>query len=329
MTNPDPPETRKSLLLAVRPQFVPFNLGVGRGSLSTQAFGTAPASSRRSSLDKRWAGSDQVGPVRRTRQGSRDHDDGLVALAAREVVRSHAHTMAKTSKKKATNVVGAVRPSHHYNSAAWLPPTGVFTATLSWQCDQLAALHETVSSAVVMESPAVKKEFEKARSAYEGGDEDASFAMDWFIDDLMSLDVQERWSALLQCVAVYHYLEGEVGSVFRHVMSGLPDNTKKKELRKVHKWDELAGLLLRWCDIDVTTLSDYARVNELRLVCNAVKHTGGLVSEELAKATSLVEGEPIKTTDLDLEAFRKAAIRFLKEMVTKTAAGLLKKHGKP
>jgi hypothetical protein len=219
-----------------------------------------------------------------------------------------------------------LRPPHPWG-ATWFPAADWFTTGLAMQCDALAELHERVVEGGKDQEAALTAQFEKLKSALQPHDEQ----VDAVIDDLMSVQTQVRWSALLHCVALYHYLESEIVVLFRWRLSAFPEKERAVQLRRVHRWDELKKLSRGYVDTRLSEVAEYATVNELRNVCNSVKHTGGAISKDLAdlKGKGWTEGEDIDHARLDLKMFSSGAQAFLDDLLARAERGTTRLLGLP
>ncbi len=210
---------------------------------------------------------------------------------------------------------------------SWFPPRGLFKTSLEMQYAALADLHATVVDTTAADEKKLEAEFNKLKNLLAPGDDH----LDSVIDEVLSLRTQTRWSALLHAVAVYHYLECEVVLLMRWRFSAMPEKEADMLIRQVHQWDRLKDLTKVYLGTQLSTLTSFTTVDELRCVANAAKHTAGLISKDLAnrKGKTWKEGEPIDPTKLNLPAYRDAAVAFLSDLVQKAEAGVTKEFGAP
>lgn len=231
-------------------------------------------------------------------------------------------------KKKKSKVPVPAVPKSGFGST-WLPHPRMYADMFRLEAEQLAQLHDDVVTQSAAASAAISSDWKRVIGEADEDDDDAREYLDSLHGETKAIEARERWSALLHCVALYHYLERELGSVFKWVFSGLPDSERENQLRRVHKWSDLAILADAHLGITVSAVDRFDDVDRLRLICNAVKHTGGKVSSELARKTGWASGSPIEPVMLDLCALRKAGELFLEDFVARANAGLQTRLGPP
>lgn len=220
----------------------------------------------------------------------------------------------------------APRPKNAFG-ATWFPPHELFKSSLEMHYASLTDLHESVLNATVSDEKTLEAEFNLLKGILPPGDDH----LDSVIDDVMSLKTRTRWSALLHAVAAYHYLECEIVLLMRWRLSGMADKDAGMIIRQVHVWDRFKDMTKSHLGTQLSTLKGFTTVDELRVVCNAAKHTAGEVSTDLAnrKGKAWKVGESIDTAKLDLPAYRLAAVGFLSELVKNAEAGVTKQFGPP
>lgn len=218
----------------------------------------------------------------------------------------------------------APRPTNVFGST-WFPPHELFKSSLEMHYSSLTDLHESVLNATVSDERKLEAEFDRLRKILPPGDDH----LDSVIDDVLSLQTRTRWSALLHAVAAYHYLECEIVLLMRWRLSGMTEKDANLIIRQVHVWDRFKDMTKVHLGTQLSALPGFTTVDELRVVCNAAKHTAGLISTDLAnrKGKSWKVGEPIDTAKLDLPAYRQAALGFLSELVRSAEAGVTKQFG--
>lgn len=230
----------------------------------------------------------------------------------------------KSLHQKSLSIAVTTKPKKAYGKT-WYPPPGLFVDDLKLEIDKLAELQETVTTAIAKAKTELEAAWAKLKGDHEWDDE----AAEWVADDWYGVDEQERWAILLHIVAVYHTLEHEVGSVIRWRISGMPDAQQEELLFQVHKWRGLEELLDKLCKVQLSAISRYSDVNELRVLANSVKHTGGHVSKELATLTGRTRGDQIAPASINAEALRNAALEFMRDLVVKVEAGTQALLGTP
>jgi len=138
-----------------------------------------------------------------------------------------------------------------------------------------------------------------------------------------------RETTLLFMVAVYHAVENTLRSVFRWRLSGLPELTRENLLRQGHDWRALQRLTKTYFNFQLASLKGASEVNVLRLVANAMKHTDGKVSKDLAAATKWKKGEPIPASGALLTRLYRPCMRFIVEFVKAAEKGTRELFGEP
>ncbi|XXY13357.1 hypothetical protein WME88_34360 [Sorangium sp. So ce216] len=211
-----------------------------------------------------------------------------------------------------------------FSQASWLPD-GVW---LEMELDALNEIHDII----MRETKRRDDRFQKSFAALQAQGADHEW-LDTVIDDGYANCKVERWSTLLQAIAVYHQIEDQLKFIFLSIFSGCDREARDTKLRDVSTWKSVRKMLNESCAVELTKISRYNDVNELRLICNAVKHTGGQVTRELSEFTkstlNLKRGDDIKSKDVDLKKYGSSASEFVVDFRNQAEAGLTKKFGKP
>lgn len=213
---------------------------------------------------------------------------------------------------------------HAFTQASWLPDAG-------WLGMELEALNE-IHAIILRETERRDKSLRASFDALlaQGAQQDW---LDIVIDDGYTNSKVERWSTLIQAVAVYHQIEDQLKFTFLNIFSGLAREARDTKLRDVSKWKSVRKMLNESCGVELTKIARYNDVNELRLICNAVKHTGGEANRELVEFTKntlkFKHGDKIESKDVDLNKYGSAASEFVADFRNKAEAGLTKKFGNP
>ncbi len=217
-------------------------------------------------------------------------------------------------------------PTNAYGDT-WFPPSELFATSLEMHYASLATLHGRVDEPTAVDEKKLESEFASLAALRPPGDEH----LDSVIDDILSLQSQVRWSALLQIVAIYQYLEAEIVLLMRWRFSGLMKPEVDILIRQVHQWDRLKELTRDHCGTQLSSVANYTNVDELRVLANAVKHTAGLISKDVAnrKGKTWEVGKPIDTTKLDLPSYRTAAVAFLSDLVKSAESCVTNQFGPP
>lgn len=234
----------------------------------------------------------------------------------------------RTATQAAPSIPAAKQPTHAYGDT-WFPDANTYGEALQLRYESLTALHEDTVERTDQTRKRLDADFDAAKAQADQGDEDATFHLDFLIDDFHALTAQERWSALLHVIGLYHSLERELGSLFRWRLSYLPSSDREKQLRRVHKWKEFGNMAKSLCDVTISQLAGYADVDELRTICNSIKHTGGNVSSDLATLKGWQLGAPIDHAALDLGRLREGAVAFLTALVRASEVGTTRLVGPP
>lgn len=214
---------------------------------------------------------------------------------------------------------------------SWLPTEGWMRA-LSFKVEYLSELHDIITGHTAATHEKLSKKLEQLPLLNLPPDEEYETA-DVIVDDAYTLRSIERWSTLLQLVALFHQLEHELGVLFKWILSGFPKTQRSLKLWSVHRWKELRALFKETCASELTKVASYNDVNELRLLCNCVKHAGGKVTRELADFTQ--NGAKFRLDDelteknVELGKYRKAVQEFLVDFTRQAEDGLQKRFGTP
>jgi hypothetical protein len=232
-------------------------------------------------------------------------------------------------KKKKAGSTGLPMPKPW--GSVWLPSKD-WPSQLSFSVDYLSELHDIVVSQTSLVMKRLEERWNELPHLHLPPDDEYE-ARDILVDDAHVANSVRRWSTLLQVVALFHQLESELQMLFRWVLSGLPKQDREPKLRSIHQWKELRKLYKECCDRELTKVSRYNEVNELRLLCNSVKHAGGKVTHELAEftksTTKLQQGADLEAHNIDLPKYRAALSEFLEDFAAEAEAGLQQKFGKP
>lgn len=116
----------------------------------------------------------------------------------------------------------------------------------------------------------------------------------------------------LLVVLIYSEIEKELKQI-------LALSIQKKDMLKAHKLEDLEKLFKEHLEINLAEITDFSKVDEIRLVNNCVKHDGR-VSKRLANINSYwkeKKREEIKVTSEKLEKFIEGKENFFKDLIQK------------
>lgn len=169
-----------------------------------------------------------------------------------------------------------------------------------------------------------------------------SLQADWNDDDAESLcdnawlaHKVERPVTLFHLVSLFHFVEVSIGELLERRLTGIDARTAEQVRFQVHQWDPLKVVLKKWCGVDRHRVACVDDINELRLLCNAIKHSGGRVSGRLARTgkridgSAWIENDLIEPGQIDLARLQGAIPKFLVDLTQQAELAAQEKFGPP
>jgi predicted house-cleaning noncanonical NTP pyrophosphatase (MazG superfamily) len=111
-------------------------------------------------------------------------------------------------------------------------------------------------------------------------------ATEFVADEIAQIDSLGELADQLSIVALHRVVELNIGRMLAHRFG-------KKANRKAGNIDKLQEFLKRELSLDVTKVPHYRSANELRLLNNAVKHSGEVTHKLAEKYPRWEEGQPL------------------------------------
>lgn len=155
----------------------------------------------------------------------------------------------------------------------------------------------------------------------------------WSEEDAEHVEEQEWWTnqmrrraALQYIVGLYHLVETGIGRLLALRLDGVPKDEAEQARRNLHRWDEAKKVIKKYFGVRRADLAKASDINELRLLCNAIKHAGGRVSDKLADVGKMangqhwVEGKRIELEQIDLTRMAAAVPLFLHDLIDKATS---------
>jgi len=190
-----------------------------------------------------------------------------------------------------------------------VPYPDVYRALSRIRIDVLKHLLLSVSTQLLTERHNLESRLKKTKAA----DFDDDMTYQWYIDDLSdtfhTLKDIENEAAKLSIIGLYRIVESNTISIFKWLYGDV-----KKRLKKLHKIDEQKKHLIRDFHVDLEKILNYKKIDELRLLNNAIKHNSCKVTRELAKYPDWEENEEISDYSQLFNRFSSAVPNYLKDL---------------
>jgi len=147
--------------------------------------------------------------------------------------------------------------------------------------------------------------------------------LDALNDDLFQTKEIEDTSKFLMVVQLKIVLETTTKRVLLWAVNSVSEEERNKFLKDMSYQKRLREKMER-LNINIEDIADSLTIDELRCLCNAIKH-GGLVDEELSKFAvwSNDIGKEINTTKIDLERYYEAIPKYIFDFTEKVKDSLI------
>lgn len=190
-----------------------------------------------------------------------------------------------------------------------LPYPDVYISLSRIRIDVLEHLLLSVSTQLLTERQELENKIKRTKS----NDFDNEMTYQWYIDDLSdtfhTLKDIEKEAEKLSIIGLYRIVESNTISIFKRLYGN-----DKKRLKKLHKFDEQKKHLVRDFHVDLEKILNYEKINELRLLNNAIKHNNSIVTQELAKYDGWKENEEMSDYLNLFNEFSSAIPQYLKNL---------------
>jgi len=120
----------------------------------------------------------------------------------------------------------------------------------------------------------IKATAEKAKPEQYDSKHEYLSRMDSLTDELIQIKEVEDISKKLVTIGLYMIVENITKRIFKWLYYDLDERTKKKKIWILYKWDMLKKELYNLCNFDLSDVSEYSIVNELRCLNSVIKHSG-------------------------------------------------------
>jgi len=191
-----------------------------------------------------------------------------------------------------------------------LPYPDIYKVLSQIRVDALRHLLLSISSQLLTERQGLESKINEIKK----DDFDTDISYQWYIDDLSdtfhTLKDIESEAAKLSIIGLYRDLESNTISIFKWLYG-----KDEKKLKKLHRFDEQEKHLINDFGFDVRSLSKYKKIDELRLINNAIKHNECKVTAELKKYNRWREIIEIKNFLELFDEFCEIIPQYLKELV--------------
>lgn len=190
-----------------------------------------------------------------------------------------------------------------------LPYPDVYRALSSIRIDVLKHLLLSVSTQLLTEQHDLESRIETTKPA----DFDDDMTYQWYVDDLSdsfhTLKDIENEAGKLSIIGLYRIVESNMVSILTRLYG---DN--KKQLRKLHSIDEQKKYLMRDFCFDLEKTLNFNKIDELRLLNNAIKHNNCVVTRELSQYPGWQENDEIIDYSQLFNRFSSAVPQYLKDL---------------
>lgn len=164
----------------------------------------------------------------------------------------------------------------------------------------------------------IKTEIKGANPEQYDSEHDYLSHMDSLNDEIVQLKEVEDISKKLAAIGLYMVVENATKNIFEWLYHDLDKRTKEKKIRILHRWDVLKKELNDLCALDLSEVSEYSVVDELRCLNNVIKHSG-YIDKKLSSFSNWqneLEKE-VDTEKIDLDKFCKSIPKYIHDLVTK------------
>lgn len=146
--------------------------------------------------------------------------------------------------------------------------------------------------------------------------QDYNMHMDSISDELAQLEELEDTSKKLSVIGLYMVVEKFTKKIMKWLYHDLDEDKKSKKLRKLHIFDFLQEELNHLCNFDITAVEQFPMISELRILNNAIKHSG-YVDELLASFPTWGDelDKEIDSGLIDLEKYSEAIPKYIHDFV--------------
>ena len=164
----------------------------------------------------------------------------------------------------------------------------------------------------------IKTEIKEASPKQYDSEHDYLSHMDSLNDEIVQLKEVEDISKKLAAIGLYMIVENVTKNIFKWLYHDLDERTKKKKIRVLHRWDVLKKELYNFCALDLSDVSEYSVVDELRCLNNVIKHSG-YVNEKLSSFSNWQNdlGKEIDTEKIDLDKFCESIPKYIHDLAEK------------
>lgn len=164
----------------------------------------------------------------------------------------------------------------------------------------------------------IKTEIKGANPEQYDSEHDYLSHMDSLNDEIVQLKEVEDISKKLAAIGLYMIVENATKNIFECLYHDLDKRTKEKKIRILHRWDVLKKELNDLCALDLSEVSEYSVVDELKCLNNVIKHSG-YVDEKLSSFSNWQNDleKEVDTEKIDLDKFCKSIPKYIHGLVTK------------
>ena len=164
----------------------------------------------------------------------------------------------------------------------------------------------------------IKAEIEKASPEQYDSEYDYLSHMDSLNDEIVQLIEVADISKKLAVVGLYMIVENFTKRIMKCLYHDLDEKTRKKKLHYLYIWDVLKKELNNLCGLDLSEVSEYSVIDELRCLNNDIKHSG-YVGEDLSAFLSWKDDieKEIDVDKIELEKFYISIPKYIHDMVEK------------
>ncbi len=214
------------------------------------------------------------------------------------------------------------RSSH---SKRKLPKPEYFSWLVEYKIENLKEMVSSVESDLNGVRNSKKTEIEKASPERYDLEHDYFTHMDCLNEDILQLKEVEDISKKLAVVGLYMVVETFTKQIMKCFYQDLDEKMKKEKLHILHKWGVLKDKLNVLCGLDLSEVSEFSVIDELRCLNNVIKH-GGYVDEKLAAFLTWKDdiGKEIYVDKIELEKFYISIPKYIHDMAEKINGSFIK-----
>lgn len=188
-------------------------------------------------------------------------------------------------------------------------------ALIRMEIEKIEHFREQVGKHNLADSKYYEQEYENISRSNFLSDFDYHSYLDTFDDRFYDLSEINKLAEQLVIVALYRLVELKTKSIL-HVF--IKDTNK---VYKSYRWDKLEKTIKNDFGFDLSNVSFFENIDELRLLNNSIKHKGTVI-KDLEKYNGWTEGDEIKDLHHKINKFGKVIPKYFSDLIDKLNNGL-------